>query len=68
MSRAAVTYPDKDDLRKMSSFELEAYIQKIRQNISWRSGGPVVKFLTKRLEVAEKVRASKLGIETQSDE
>jgi hypothetical protein len=67
MSRAAVTYPTKDELEGMSVAKLNQYIRWLRERLSLYKSGPVHKALSKRLEVAEKVRELQRGRELASD-
>lgn len=56
MSRAAVTYKTKDELRGMGLNEIDAYIRRLRARA--KIGGYVTKKAEKELEVALKVRDS----------
>ena len=67
MSRAAVTYPSKDQLNQMSVAELNAYIGRLRSRLSISRSGPVHKALSKHLEVAEKVRGLQQAREAAGD-
>jgi hypothetical protein len=67
MSRAAVTYPSKDELRAMNVMELTMYIQALQQRLAVYKTGPVHKTLVKHLEVAVKVREIQRGREGESD-
>jgi ribosomal protein L29 len=67
MSRAARTFPSKDELRLMSVAELNAYLRRLRADLAWCKSGPVHKALVKRIGVAEKVRDIRVGQEAQGD-
>ena len=67
MPRAAVTYPTKDELRGMSVVQLNAYIRRLRDRLSYTHVGPVHKTLSKHLGVAEKVRELQRGREVAGD-
>lgn len=67
MSRAAITYPEKDQLRQMSVAQLNAYIGELRAALKWRTG-PAHKAISKRLEVAEKVRELQRGKEKEPND
>jgi hypothetical protein len=67
MARAARTHPTKETLQRNSVAELNRYIRSLRAELKWRRSGPVHKSLTKRLEVAEKVRESRRGQEFAGD-
>ena len=67
MSRAAVNYPTKDELRRMTVAQINAYIRRLRDRLSYTHSGPVHKVLSKHLEVAEKVRELQRGREVAGD-
>ena len=60
MSRAAVTYPSKEELRAMSTAELTAYIDRLSRRLEL-SRSYVKEAIEKHLAVAEKVREIRLG-------
>ena len=66
MTRAPPRAPNKEDLRKMTVAQLNAYIHDLRQELEWRRG-PAHKAVSKRLEVAVKVRDVQLGNEAARD-
>jgi hypothetical protein len=49
--------PSKDQMRAMALEEIDQYIRSLRDELKWRTSGPVHKARTKQLEVAIKVRA-----------
>jgi ribosomal protein L29 len=55
MTRHPPPHPSKDELRKMSLEQLDAYISRLRRELEWRNAF-AHKFTTKQLEVAVKVR------------
>ena len=67
MSRAAVTYPTKQELQEKSVGELNRYIRRLRAQLEYLSSGPVHKHLIKQLEVAEKVREIRRGQEAAGE-
>jgi hypothetical protein len=52
----------------MTVAQLNAYIHDLRRELEWRRDGPVHKAVSKRLEVAVKVRDIQLGNEVAGDE
>ncbi len=60
MSRAARSYPTKEQLQVMPRSELDLYLERLRAELEWRDG-PVKKVVAKRLQVAEKVLESREG-------
>jgi hypothetical protein len=60
MSRAAITYPSKDQLRKMTMREINSYILDLQSALQWRVG-PAKRAVEKYLAVAEKVREIRRG-------
>jgi hypothetical protein len=54
-TRAAVVYKTKNELRAMSSSDLDAYLSWLRHRFNILRGPPR-KAVQKRLEVAEKIR------------
>ena len=58
--------PTKDELRDMTVDELNAYIGRLRSELTGRAG-PSYKSVTKRLEVAEKVRDLRRGHEAAGE-
>jgi hypothetical protein len=67
MSRAATNYPTTADLRSMSVAVINRYLRSLRYRLSLYKSGPVHKALTKRLQVAEKVRELQRGREAAGD-
>lgn len=61
MTRAPPRAPTKEDLRKMTVAQLNAYILGLRRELEWRRDGPVHKIVSKRLEVAVEARDIQLG-------
>ena len=49
--------PSKDRMKTMTLVEIELYIRNLRNELQWRTSGPVHKTRAKQLEVAIKVRA-----------
>jgi len=66
MSRG-IAYPTKDKLKSMSVAKLNQHIRSVRGRLSFYPSGPVHKFLSKHLEVAEKVRELQRGKEAAGD-
>lgn len=56
-TRSKVIFMTAEELRQLSTAELDAYIASLRAQLSLFSHGPVHKSLRKRVEVAVKVRA-----------
>jgi hypothetical protein len=67
MSRAAFTYPTKDQLKSMSVASLDQHIRSIRRRLVAFPSGPVHKSITKHLEVVEKVRELQAAKEAAGD-
>jgi hypothetical protein len=67
MSRAAVTYPTKDELRAMSVAKLNQHISWLNLRLSIYKSGPVHKSVLKHLQVAEKVREIQRGNEAAGE-
>jgi hypothetical protein len=67
MPRAAVIYPSKNELRRMTVAQLNAYIAKLRTRLQW-TAGPAHKALSKRLEVAQKVLDFQRGNERDAND
>ena len=67
MSRAAVTYPTKDELKSMNLAKLNQHIRAVRERLAIYPSGPVHKSLSKHLEVAEKIRELQRGKEEAGD-
>jgi hypothetical protein len=55
MSRAAVTYKTKEELRNLTTQEINAYISWLKQRASYLRG-PARKSVEKRVAAAKKVR------------
>ncbi len=55
MSRAAVTYKTKEELRNLTTREINAYISWLKQRASYLRG-PARKSVEKRVAAAKKVR------------
>lgn len=66
MTRSPDPRPTKDKLRDMTVEELNAYIGRLRSELSWRAG-PSHKSVTKQLQVAEKVRDLRRGHEAAGE-
>jgi hypothetical protein len=62
MSRAAVTYKTKEELRNLTTQEINAYISWLKQRASYLRG-PARKSVEKRVVVAKKVRELTLARE-----
>jgi hypothetical protein len=62
MSRAAVTYKTKEELRSLTTREINAYISWLEQRASYLRG-PARKSVEKRVGVAKKVRELTLARE-----
>ena len=68
MSRAAKQTPSKDDLRKMSVAQLNAYLRDLRSELSWRPKTSFAyKHVAKQIAVAEKLRKLQQGREVAGD-
>jgi hypothetical protein len=66
MTRSPDPRPTKDELRDMTVEQLTLYISRLRSELSWRVG-PALKSVTKKLEVAEKVRDLRRGQEAAGE-
>jgi hypothetical protein len=67
MTRHCDAHPTKTQLGEMTSAQLNAYIENLRQELTWRHSGPVHKVRAKQLEVAIKVRELRLASEFAGD-
>jgi len=60
MTRAAITYASKDELRKMTTAEINSYIRDLQSASGWRVGH-ARRAVERRLEVARKVQEVRRG-------
>jgi hypothetical protein len=60
MTRSPDPRPTKDELRDMTVEQLNVYIGHLRSELGWRVG-PSHKYVTKKLELVEKVRDLRRG-------
>jgi hypothetical protein len=66
MARRPGPHPTKTQLREMTSAQLSAYIDNLRQDLTWIRG-PGHKERSKQLEVALKLRELRLANESAGD-
>jgi hypothetical protein len=67
MTQGPEPHPTKKQLREMTAAQLTAYIANLRQELGWRTHGPVHKIRVKQLEVALKVREWQVANEFAGD-
>jgi hypothetical protein len=66
MTRSPDPRPTKDELRKMTVNQLNAYVSRLRSELAWRKG-PSHKHVIQLLEVAENVRDLRRGHEAAGE-